>query len=131
LRRIALWGPVVLVMGLIFFASSLSDPGAPPGGISDKAAHFLIYGGLGGALVRALAGGRPAGMGPRRILFAVVLATLYGVTDEIHQYFVPPRTPDILDVAADAGGAVAGAIAIALLARLLSALFPPSSPARS
>ena len=118
-------------MGLIFFASSLSDPGAPPGGISDKAAHFLIYGGLGGALVRALAGGRPAAMGPRRILFAVVLATLYRVTDEIHQYFVPPRTPDILDVAADAAGALAGAIAIALIARLLSARFRPSSPARS
>ena len=85
--------------------------------MSDKAAHFLIYGGLGGALVRALAGGRTAAMGPRRILFAVVLATLYGVTDEIHQSFVPPRTPDVLDVAADAVGALAGAIAIAVIAR--------------
>ncbi len=121
MKRVVLWGPALAVMGLIFFASSLSDPGAPPGNISDKGAHFLIYGALGGTLLRALAGGRPGAIRPRRILFAVVLATLYGVTDEIHQYFVPPRTPDVMDVAADAIGAVAGAIAFAATARLRSA----------
>jgi VanZ family protein len=131
LKRVVLWGPVLVVMGLIFFASSLSDPGAPPGNISDKAAHFLIYGALGAALVRALAGGRSAAMRPRQILFAVVLATLYGATDEIHQYFVPPRSPDVMDVAADAAGAMAGAIAIAAIARLLSPRFQPPASAGS
>jgi VanZ family protein len=111
---------VLVVMALIFFASSLSDPGAPPGNISDKAAHFLIYAALGGALVRALAGGRARAMRTRQILFAVLLGTLYGVTDEVHQYFVPPRTPDVMDVAADAIGALAGAITLAGFARLLS-----------
>lgn len=128
MKRIVLWGPVLFVMGLIFFASSLSDPGAPPGGMSDKAAHFLIYGALGGALLRALAGGRPAAMTARLVLAATALATLYGVSDEIHQYFVPPRTPDALDVAADAAGALAGAVAIALLGRLLSAVVRRSAP---
>ena len=91
-------------MGLIFFVSSLPDPGGVPGGISDKTAHFLVYGALGAALMRALAGGRSAAMTLPRILAAVVLGTLYGVSDEIHQYFVPPRTPDLLDVAADSAG---------------------------
>jgi VanZ family protein len=34
-----------------------------------------------------------------------VIATLYGVSDEIHQAFVPLRTPDVRDVIADATGA--------------------------
>ena len=107
-----LWGPVLTVMGLIFYASSLSDPGAP-GNVSDKAAHFLVYGALGGTLLRALAGGRSARMTARRIFASTVLATLYGVSDEIHQMFVPPRTPDWRDVCADAFGALAGAALVA------------------
>jgi VanZ family protein len=117
-------------MGLIFYFSSLPDPGGTPGGISDKTAHVLIYAALGASLVRALAGGRITAMTMARILLAGALGTLYGVSDEIHQHFVPPRTPDILDVAADSIGAFTGAIVMALVARLLLAWFRPSAPAR-
>jgi VanZ family protein len=130
LKLVLRWGPVLLVMGLIFYFSSLPDPGGPPGGISDKTAHFLIYGALGASLIRALAGGRSAAMTLRTILAAIALATLYGISDEIHQFFVPPRTPDILDIAADTAGACAGAIVLTLLARLLSGWFRPSASAR-
>jgi VanZ family protein len=118
-------------MALIFYLSSLPDPGGPPGGISDKTAHFLIYGALGASMMRALAGGRAAAMALPTILAAIVLTTLYGVSDEIHQYFVPPRTPDILDVAADAAGACAGAIFVTVLARWRPGWFRPSGAARS
>ena len=119
MKLVLLWGPVLLVMGLIFFFSSLPDPGGPPGGISDKTAHVLIYAALGASLVRALAGGQITAMTLTRILLAAALGTLYGASDEIHQHFVPPRTPDILDVAADAVGAFVGAIVMTLVARLL------------
>lgn len=131
MKLVLLWGPVLLVMGLIFFFSSLPDPGGPPGGISDKTAHVLIYAALGASLVRALAGGRITAMTLTRILFAAALGTLYGVSDEIHQHFVPPRTPDILDVAADAVGALVGAMLMTLLARLLLVWLRPSASARS
>ena len=117
---LVLWGPVLFLMGLIFFFSSLSDPGAPPGGVSDKVAHFGVYAALGGALVRALAGGRSRAMTGRVVALAAILGTIYGVSDEVHQYFVPPRTPDWRDVAADAGGALAGAFAVALVARAIA-----------
>jgi VanZ family protein len=120
LRFVALWGPVVLVMALIFFGSAQSDPAAPPAGLSDKSAHFLAYAALGASLVRALAGGRPSAMTGRRVVLAFVLATLYGASDELHQRFVPNRTPDPLDLVADAAGALAGAIVLALLARGLA-----------
>ena len=131
MKLVLLWGPVLLVMGLIFFFSSLPDPGGPPGGISDKTAHVLIYAALGASLVRALAGGQITAMTLTRILFAAALGTLYGVSDEIHQHFVPPRTPDILDVAADAVGALVGAMLMTLLARLLLVWLRPSASARS
>ena len=117
MKLVLLWGPVLLVMGLIFFFSSLPDPGGTPGGISDKTAHVLIYAALGASLVRALAGGRIPAMTLTRILLAAALGTLYGVSDEIHQHFVPPRTPDILDVVADSIGAFVGAVVMTLVAR--------------
>jgi len=121
LKPVILWGPVVAMMALIFYASSLSDPGLPRN-LSDKAAHFLVYGALGGTLVRALAGGRSARMTARCIGAATAIAILYGVSDEIHQTFVPPRTPDWRDVVADAIGALVGAAAVSLAAKVFSRL---------
>ena len=40
---------------------------------------------------------------------AAALAAVYGVSDELHQSFVPGRTADGADVVADAVGAVLGA----------------------
>ncbi|MGH8637920.1 MAG: VanZ family protein [Burkholderiales bacterium] len=116
---------MVVVMALIFTASSMSDPGAPPGGLSDKGAHVTAYAALGASLIRALAGGRSTAMTPRRILFAIVLATVYGLSDELHQSFVPERTPDVMDLAADAIGATAGALILTAAARGLSRLLRP------
>jgi VanZ family protein len=107
------------MMALIFYVSSLSDPGLPPGAMSDKTAHFLVYGALGGALMRALAGGRSARMTALCVGAAMLFATLYGISDEIHQAFVPLRTPDWRDVVADALGALTGAVAVALGAKAL------------
>lgn len=116
---LAWWGPVFVVMGLIFTFSAIPDPGSIPGGMSDKSAHFLAYAALGAALTRALVAGRASALTPGRMLAAACLATLYGITDEVHQAFVPGRTPDGLDVLADACGAAAGVIGMAAATRVL------------
>jgi VanZ family protein len=41
---------------------------------------------------------------------AVLFSTAYGLTDEIHQHFVPPRQMDGLDLLADASGAALAAV---------------------
>ena len=41
----------------------------------------------------------------RALLSAFLFSCLYGLIDEIHQIFVPGRTPDIYDVVADGTGA--------------------------
>jgi VanZ family protein len=42
----------------------------------------------------------------------VGFGALYGCSDELHQYFNPPRNVEALDVLADTIGAGAGAIAL-------------------
>lgn len=100
--------PVLLYAGLIFALSGQSD--LPSTRIWDKAAHFGEYAILAALLARALY--LLSGLGAlRSALGAVLLATAFGITDEIHQYFVPGRDADLLDLVADALGSLAGSIA--------------------
>ena len=50
------------------------------------------------------------------VLLAVACASLYGVTDELHQYFVPGRACDPADWLVDTCGAVLGAMLLKALA---------------
>jgi VanZ family protein len=93
-------------MGLIFMLSSQSDLPAPyefPE--SDKVFHVLAYVPLGFLMVYALSRSTSSA---NLIFFGAFLAFLYGVTDEIHQYFVPGRDASALDVMADGAGAMIG-----------------------
>ena len=100
--------PVVGWMAVVFFVSSLSRLG-PAARVPDWISHPVEYG-VGAVLIcRALTA---PGRAPRATtaVTAVVLATLYGVTDEYHQSFVPGRTADAADVAKDFLGAAAAAL---------------------
>ncbi len=92
-------------MAAIFFVSGQSQPPVP-GGLSNAAGHVIAYAGLGFLLVRAVAGGLGGRITGRVAGSALAIATVYGVTDEVHQMFVPGRVADINDVIADAAGAL-------------------------
>lgn len=126
----SLWLPAIAQMAIIFVASSIPDLGPLPGGVSDKFGHSIGYAILGALLLRALARARWAGVTWKTALLAIVMATVYGISDEFHQGFVPGRSPDVLDVVADMTGA---AIAVALVGaaaagRAWGILKPPSPP---
>jgi VanZ family protein len=74
----------------------------------DKAAHFVMYGVL-GAL--AVTGWQRAGAKPR-LLLVLVLASMVGASDEIHQATVPGRSPEVADWIADTLGIAAAALLI-------------------
>lgn len=107
-----LWGPVVAYTAAIFWLSSLPDVPAPPGPLTDKQAHALVYAGLTLVVARALARARWAALRPGLLVAAAALATIYGLTDELHQAFVPGRDASIADLAADGAGAAAAAAAL-------------------
>jgi VanZ family protein len=120
LQRLPRAGAPVLALawaGLIFALSSISPP--PPRGASLARAfagnlfHALEYGVL--ALLLALALPRRAGwpaLGARSVAAIVLACALYGVSDELHQSFVPGRDASALDVLTDLAGA-AGALSVA------------------
>jgi VanZ family protein len=110
-----LWGPVVAHMALLFIASATPDTGTLTETLSDKLLHIAAYVPLGFLVLRALSGGRLAAITWPRALAAVAISVLYGVSDEIHQMFVPGRTADPLDIVADAIGATLGVMALASL----------------
>ena len=102
------WGPPSLVALVIFLVSSL--PEAPPAlcGIPDVGAHALAYCVLGVTLVRGFADAQWDGVTPSRVLRAMLLTTAYGLTDELHQWFVPGRVAEVRDLFADTVGAAVG-----------------------
>jgi len=106
-ERVWFWGPAVAYMGLIFYLSSLSRLPIGPE-VSDKLLHATAYFGLAIVLVRALCHGLPARVGPAAAITVWAVATVFGVSDEVHQMFVPGRTAALDDLAADAVGALAG-----------------------
>ena len=107
LRLASLWGPVAAWMVALFLASAQTFPDGGPG-LPDWLTHGSAYAILGGLVSRALSGGLARPLTLRQALLAVALATGYGVTDELHQGFVPNRNADAWDVVKDLGGAVVG-----------------------
>lgn len=105
--RVSLWGPVLLYMCFIFGLSSLRTTPAMPNG-ADKVLHALLYSGLGLLLARAQARGL-AKVTPRIIAITLACGAVYGISDEFHQYFNPPRAVEAADVVADTIGSGLGA----------------------
>ncbi|MBI5460907.1 MAG: VanZ family protein [Gammaproteobacteria bacterium] len=102
-------------MATIFYLSSHTMPDVDLGfSGQDKLLHLGAY----GLLSMLLLGGmlrRPDGYRPTQIALAVLLAALYGCSDEWHQSFVPSRMLDSLDLVADVLGALLGALALQIL----------------
>lgn len=113
-RRLGSVGAVVW-MALIFFLSSQeklpTTAGMPPD-IAAIAGHFVAYSVLAIFIRVAIGGLQP---GRRADVIAIALATLYGISDEFHQSFVPGRDSSVFDVAIDLLGASAGVIALNLI----------------
>ena len=106
------WVPVILYAGLIVTLSSMSTPHThfPRwfDGISDKIWHALEFAVLAILCHRAFLYGVGSRVGAYAVPLAIVAAILFGATDEVHQYFVPLRQADGLDLLADATGAILG-----------------------
>jgi len=76
-----------------------------------KLAHATEYALLAFFVLRAEAAGHHQHHPWALLAGAWLVATLYAITDEWHQSFVPGRGPAVLDVILDSSGALLGALA--------------------
>jgi VanZ family protein len=109
-KFIQFWLPVIGYCTLIFVQSSFpTPPQLPSFAFSDKLLHLGGYGLLALLFCRAFNScERWRNRWFVLFLLAVVAATVYGVSDEWHQSFVPGRCSDVADAAADFAGSMIG-----------------------
>ena len=118
LNLLLTWGPALLWMAVIFYFSSLNTwttaDGPPAFKALRKSAHVIEYGVLGILIGQALwatwlsRGIKPSLFLLRRVWWiGVVLSTLYAISDELHQAFVPRREFHLTDILIDALSATA------------------------
>lgn len=100
------WAPPLILMVTIFLLSSRQNIGVSSeesvNFILFKTLHIIEYAVLYFLLFRALFKTTSLQKNPQRaMIWAAILAVLYGISDEVHQTFVPTRTGKIQDVFID------------------------------
>ena len=110
------WAPVIVWAGLIFAFSAQPDLRFAPDEVLDflvrKVGHMGIFGILALLSWRAVA---TTTAWRRTRAWALALAVLYAVTDELHQGFVAGRHASAVDVGIDAAGALIAVMAVGLI----------------
>jgi len=103
--------PVIALCTFIFWQSSypgiISEPLFP---YDDKVLHFGAYALLAILTARVLKMEKPFWSPVKIKTIAIVFACLYGLSDEIHQAFVPSRCASISDFLADCAGSIFGCL---------------------
>jgi VanZ family protein len=118
-RFLRYWLPLIAYCLLIFLQSSLDNPvDLPSIAHVDKVLHAGGYGLLGILFYRAFRSRWPTASGWTLANASLLSAAFYGMSDEIHQYFVPGRSADPWDWLADTIGAMLGVVAYHALLHL-------------
>lgn len=106
------WLPIIIYCLAIYFQSSRPAPAHMPDiPLLDKLLHFTAYAVLGMLFLRAFRASRIRNNIKLAMALSVFLSTLYGLSDELHQHFVPYRNADLMDALADMFGSFCGVVA--------------------
>ena len=108
-KILSYWFPVFIYCLLIFMQSSYPSPeSVPDWPYIDKLLHIAVYALLGALFLRAFKTLRIQHNLKLVMILSILLSSLYGISDEIHQHFVPFRNADLMDVFADVLGSIIG-----------------------
>ncbi len=100
------WTLTLCYMGLIYYLSSKNNIKLPEFTIGfDKVLHTCAYMGL--AFLSYISINK-SGIKKYVFIAAFLFAGIYGISDEIHQSFVPGRDASLGDLVADFSGALIG-----------------------
>jgi VanZ family protein len=115
-RHLLLKLPALGIVAGIWLLSAQSTLPLPKGIFGfDKVQHFIAYFALAASIIPWFSPRRRIFRGLWMCLPAALIASGYGIVDELHQYFVPGRDCNVWDWIADTLGAICGAFAGAAL----------------
>ncbi len=115
-KILSYWLPVFLYCLMIFMQSSYPSPeSVPDWPYIDKLLHIAVYALLGALLLRAFKTLQIQHNLKLVMILSILLSSLFGISDEIHQHFVPFRNADFMDALADMIGSVGGVYVYQLL----------------
>jgi VanZ family protein len=109
LRKLFVFKYIALLYALLIFAVSAIPQMPPPLGFKwgDKVAHLLEYGIFSLLLFMAFYTSGKEFLKRHVFILSLLIGIVYGLSDEIHQIFVPGRNCDIYDFLADCLGIIA------------------------
>jgi len=93
------WVPVLAYAGMIFYLSSIPSSGLPEWKFDASILHVPLFFGLSYLISRALS--KKGANIWNQIAISIVVSTLYGISDEVHQLFVPGRAFSLIDILFD------------------------------
>ena len=112
------WLPIIIYCLAIFIQSSMpASESLPAFPQSDKLLHAGAYALLGFLFYRAFQTTRIPKTAMLLLLISALSSTAYGISDEVHQYFVPSRTFSVGDMLANTVGSFVGAVGATFLLR--------------
>lgn len=101
--------PLVFHWIIIKILTSLPSESLPNVSIGDKYEHFLAFFVLGFFLyLNFLYQNKFELLKKYPFILSLLIASLYGVFDELHQHFIPGRSAELMDWIADFIGAIVG-----------------------
>lgn len=109
LRKLIVFKYIALLYAVLIFVVSAIPQIHPPLGFKwgDKVAHLLEYGIFSFLIFLAFYTSGKDFLKRHIFLLSVLVGTVYGLSDEIHQKFVPGRDCNIYDFLADCLGIIA------------------------
>ena len=82
-----------------------------------KLAHFMVYA-IGGFLMMNYAHDTNISQ-KQKLLYSISFGEFYAITDELHQFFVPGRSGNIVDVGIDTLGVITGVMGYVIVRKIL------------
>lgn len=115
-KKYLVYMPLVLYWLLVLTLTSLPGNDLPDVPINDKIEHLLAFGGLGFLLNLSLRIQNKFTLIKKYPAWStIIIVSSYSALDELHQIFIPGRTCDIKDWAADTIGVIIGVIIMSVL----------------
>ena len=118
LKLLLCWLPALFIFGCSWYLSSQETiEQMPDFWNADKLVHCVCFAGLTFWVAFGVGTKLPVKW---RIAIPIIIVSLYGVIDEIHQSFTPGRETSVLDWCADTTGAIIGSVVFFYVCKWIS-----------